>query len=90
MGRTEAADRARLLQEAAVQKDAGLWRPQLSLILAKASAGNLADAVAPLRALSQRFPEVPAIWTALGAVLGRLEWKPEQAAVTLELPPLAT
>ncbi len=85
MGRTEAADRARLLQEAAVQKDPKLWRPQLGLVLAKANAGNLTEAVQPLRELSQRFPDVPAIWTALGAVFGRLGWKPEQAAATLEL-----
>jgi cellulose synthase operon protein C len=85
LGRTEASDRARLLQEAAVARDPALWRPQLSLSLAKANAGNLAEAVAPLRALTQRFPDVPAIWNALGAVYGRLGWKPEQAAVTLEL-----
>lgn len=85
LGRTEASDRARLLQDAAVAKDPGLWRPQLALSLAKASAGNLAEAVAPLRALAQRFPDVPGIWTALAAVLGRLGWKPEQNAVTLEL-----
>jgi len=85
VGRTEASDRARLLQEAAAAKDPGLWRPQLALSLAKANGGNLAEAVAPLRALSQRFADVPAIWNALGAVLGRLGWKPEQNAVTLEL-----
>ncbi|MEY4549708.1 MAG: hypothetical protein RL685_5903, partial [Pseudomonadota bacterium] len=85
MGRTEAADRARLLQEAAVEKDPGLWRPQLALLLAKANTGNLAESVPPLRALTERFPDVPATWTALGAVLGRLGWKPEQTAVALEL-----
>lgn len=84
-GRTEASDRARLLQDAAAKKDPGLWRPQLGLALAKANAGNLADSVAPLRQLSQRFPEVPGVWNALGAVLGRLGWKPEQNAVTLEM-----
>jgi len=85
LGRTEASDRARLLQEAAVAKDPGLWRPQLALRLAKANAGNLAEAVAPLRVLAQRFPDVPAIWAALATVLGRLGWKPEKNAVTLEL-----
>jgi tetratricopeptide (TPR) repeat protein len=85
LGRTEASDRARLLQDAAARKDPELWRPQLGLALAKANAGNLADSVAPLRQLAQRFPEVPGVWNALGAVLGRLGWKPEQNAVTLEM-----
>jgi tetratricopeptide (TPR) repeat protein len=85
VGRSEASDRSRALQSAAIAKDAGLWRPQLGLAIAKASGGNLADAVAPLRELTQRFPDVPAVFNALGIVLGRLDWRPEQRAVVLQM-----
>ena len=84
-GRSEASDQSRSLQTAAIAKDAGLWRPQLGLALAKASGGNLAEAVAPLELLTQRFPEVPAVYNALGIVLGRLDWRPEQRRVVLEM-----
>jgi len=57
----------------------------MALILAKANSGTLAESVPQLRALAQRFADVPAVWNALGAALGQLGWKPEQAAVTLEL-----
>lgn len=85
VGRSEASDRSRALHEAAVAKDPELWRPQLGLALAKANGGSLADAAAPLEALTRRFPEVPAVWSALGIVLGRLEWQAEQRRVLLEM-----
>jgi len=83
--RSDASDRSRSLYEAAIAKDADLWRAQLGLALAKANAGSLADAVAPLRELTRRFPDVPAVWNALGIVLGRLGWQPEQRRVLLEM-----
>jgi len=85
VARSEATDRSRALYEAAVAKDPELWRAQLGLGLAKANAGSLADAVAPLRELTRRFPDVPAVWNALGIVLGRLGWQPEQRRVLLEM-----
>ena len=85
VGRSEASDRSRALHEAAVKKDPGLWRAQLGLALAKANGGSLADAVPPLEELTRRFPDVPAVWNALGIVLGRLEWQPEQRRVVLEM-----
>jgi hypothetical protein len=85
VGRAEASDLSRALHEAAVAKDPELWRSQLGLALAKANAGSLADAVAPLEALSERFPDVPAIYNALGIVFGRLGWQPEQRRVVLVL-----
>jgi hypothetical protein len=84
-GRTEASDRTRVLYEAALVKDPELWRAQLALALGKANSGSVVDAVAPLRALSKRYPDVPAIWSALGIVLGRLGWEPEQREVVLTL-----
>jgi cellulose synthase operon protein C len=85
LGRSEATDKSRALQEAAAAKDPELWRAQLGLALAKANSGSLSDAVAPLEALTRRFPEVPAVWNALGVVLGRLGWQPEQRRVVLEM-----
>ena len=85
LARAEASDRARALYEAAIEKDPELWRAHLGLGLAKANAGSMADAVAPLRALTQRFAGVPAVWTALGVVLGRLGWEPERRRVVLEM-----
>ena len=84
VGRSEASDQSRALQTAAVAKDPALWRPQLGLAISKASGGNLADAVAPLEELTHRFPDVPAVYNALGIVLGRLDWRPEQRRVVLE------
>lgn len=81
----EANDRARALYESALAKDRSLWRAELGLILAKASSGGLAAVAAPLEQLSRRFPDVPAIWAARGAVLGRLGWVPEQRKVVLEM-----
>ncbi|HVZ31615.1 MAG TPA: hypothetical protein VG963_04270, partial [Polyangiaceae bacterium] len=85
LGRNESSDLIHGLEEAAVARDPELWRPQLGVSLAKANTGNLADAVAPLRQLSQRFADVPAVWNALGAVYNRLGWKPERERVTLEM-----
>ncbi len=85
LGRSEASDLAHALQEQAIKKDPELWRPQLALSLAKANSGSLADAVAPLRLLTERFPDVPAVWNALGIVLGRLGWQPDQRRVVLEM-----
>lgn len=85
VARSEASDQRRGLYEAAVAKDPELWRAQLGLALAQANAGSLADAVAPLQALTRRFPEVPAVYGALGIVLGRLGWQPEQRRVVLEM-----
>jgi tetratricopeptide (TPR) repeat protein len=85
VGRGEGSDRTRVLYEAAVAKDPELWRAQLGLALAKANAGSLADAVPPLRELTHRFPDVPAVYNALGIVLGRLSWQPEQRQVVLEM-----
>lgn len=85
VARSDASDRSRALHTAAVAKDAELWRAQLGLALAKANAGSLADAVAPLRELTRRFPDVPAVWNALGIVLGRLGWQPEQRRVLLDM-----
>ena len=85
VGRSEASDESRSLHEAAAAKDPDLWRAQLGLALAKANGGSLADAVAPLEGLTQKFADVPAVWNALGIVYGRLGWQPEQRRVVLEL-----
>jgi hypothetical protein len=85
VGRSEASDQSRALNEAAVAKDPELWRAQLGLAVARANTGSLIDAVTPLEALTERFPDVPAIWNAYGIVLGRLGWQPEQRRVALEM-----
>jgi tetratricopeptide (TPR) repeat protein len=85
VGRGEGSDRTRTLYEAAVAKDPELWRAQIGLALAKANGGTLADAVPALRELTHRFPDVPAVYNALGIVLGRLGWQPEQRQVVLEM-----
>jgi tetratricopeptide (TPR) repeat protein len=85
VARSDASDKSRGLYAAAVAKDAELWRAQLGLALAKANAGSLADAALPLRELTRRFPDVPAVWNALGIVLGRLGWQPEQRRVLLDM-----
>lgn len=83
--RAEAADRVRALYEAALTRDPALWRAELGAILGQTSSGSLAAAVPPLRELTRRFAEAPAVWSALGVVLGRLGWVPEQRHVLLQM-----
>ncbi len=83
--RERGADRARELHQAAVGKDAGLWRSQLALALSQGGARSLADATQPIAALVEQFPEVPLIGQTLLNIYGRLGWDPEQERLALAL-----
>lgn len=77
---TQRRDLARELQERALAADPELWQAALSLAWWRAEQEGLAQAVAPLRALTERFPDVPAVTFGLARVYGKLGWQAEHDA----------
>lgn len=84
-GTSQARDLVRDLHKRALAKDPGLWGPALSLALWKASRSGPAAAVNRVRALADRFPEVPDALMALAHLYAELGWSPEYVATTEKL-----
>ncbi len=83
--RHDARDLALDLLRRARDRDERLWRAQQWLARDLAQKQGDASAVAELRELVARFPEVPQIGLELAALLARLGYVPEQRALVVEL-----
>jgi cellulose synthase operon protein C len=82
---TQTRDLVRELHERAVKKDPALWQPQLSLALWEAERAGAKEAVRGVRALVNRFPDVPAIVAALARLYGELGWSAEYSLTAKQL-----
>ncbi len=77
---TQVRDLRRELEERAFQVDPKLWQAALDLAFFRAAQEGATQAVPPLQALMERFPDVPAIAFALARTYGQLGWQAEYAA----------
>ena len=82
---TQVQDLVHTLHERAVRKDPDLVTSQLSLALWDAERRGPAEAVNPLVRLTEKFPEVPGVWSALARVYQELAWEPESLRTVREL-----
>ena len=74
-------DRMRALAQAATERDPDLWWPRYFLILSDASRSGHGDAIAPLRELAERYPELDAPLNGLSGAYSRLGWSVEAAEI---------
>jgi tetratricopeptide (TPR) repeat protein len=72
------ASRARSLRDRAVARDPLLWRARATSIVDGLDQRSPAEAVDPLRALSNQMPGVPELFEKLAQLYGRLGWRVEQ------------
>lgn len=79
----QSQDLARELHSAALKRDDGLWESQLNRVSSLAKSKGLQESVHELRALTEKFPEVPGFLEALAKVYGELGWKSEHRQTVL-------
>jgi tetratricopeptide (TPR) repeat protein len=71
--------RARSLRERAIAHDSQLWRARAAAIMDGLDQRGPAQAIDPMRALSNQFPGEPELLEELAQLYGRLGWHAEQA-----------
>ncbi len=79
----QSQDLVRELHTAALQRDPELWESELNRVGSLAKSKGLQESVTELRALADRFPEVPGFLEALAKVYGELGWKAEHRQTVL-------
>jgi thioredoxin-like negative regulator of GroEL len=82
---TQAQDLVHELDARAVDKDGELYISQLALAVWDAERAGPAEAARRLRALCERFPQVPELLAALAHTYDDLGWRPERIRTVQEL-----
>lgn len=75
----------RTLRTRAAQRDPKLWYSRAWLAIDAGEQRGGVEAVAPLRALTTEFPEVPEVFEGLARLYARLGWRGERMATLREL-----
>ena len=83
--RSQRADLSRELHARAAKRDPGLWQSAVALAMWEAERAGPTEAVKALKALTRRFPQVPAVRLALARVYGELGWSAEYLKTATEL-----
>jgi hypothetical protein len=76
-------DCAKEAREQAAERDPELWSVRFWLLLDEADKGGIPEVQPKLAALADHFSEVPDILRGLGAIYGRIGWKPEHRRAVL-------
>lgn len=79
----QSQDLVRELHAAALRRDPTLWESELNRVSSLVKSKGLEESVNELRALADRYPEVPGFLEALAKVYGELGWKAEHRQTVL-------